>query len=183
MSQDTGKPLHAKRLVFRIYFSSSIMELQKCSLACPYREVLEKSQVIYRGLCYSKLWILSYLSLDVWWNENHLHQWERGLGSVVVCSSDGLVFQDSRLELNWNTARRPSALVRMVKIHSWTTVWIQTLLCISNRLQMKCTATQTPKLGSSLRSDLLIHEAELSGALSFWESVNEIHISVWEGIK
>ncbi len=134
MSQDTGKPLHAKRLVFRIYFSSSIMELQKCSLACPYREVLEKSQVIDRGLCYSKLWILSYLSLDVWWNENHLHQWERGLGSVVVCSSDGLVFQDSRLELNWNTARRPSALVRMVKIHSWTTVWIQTLLCISNRL-------------------------------------------------
>lgn len=109
MSQDTGKPLHAKRLVFRIYFSSSIMELQKCSLACPYREVLEKSQVIDRGLCYSKLWILSYLSLDVWWNENHLHQWERGLGSVVVCSSDGLVFQDSRLELNWNTARRPSA--------------------------------------------------------------------------
>ncbi len=109
MSQDTGKPLHAKRLVFRIYFSSSIMELQKCSLACPYREVLEKSQVIDRGLCYSKLWILSYLSLDVWWNDDHLHRWEGGLGSVVVCSSDRLVFQDSRLELNWNTARRPSA--------------------------------------------------------------------------
>lgn len=72
------KTITCQKTFFRIYFSSSIMELQKCSLACPYSEVLEESQVIDRGLCYSKLWILSYLSLDAWWNDNHLHRWEGG---------------------------------------------------------------------------------------------------------
>lgn len=41
---------YQETLVFRVYFSSSIMELQKCSLANPYREVLEQSHVYLLGL-------------------------------------------------------------------------------------------------------------------------------------
>ena len=36
-------PLHSKKLLFlRIYFLSSIMELRKCSLQGPYRDVLQQ---------------------------------------------------------------------------------------------------------------------------------------------
>lgn len=41
---------YQETLVFRVFFSSSIMELQKCSLANPNREVLEQSHVYQLGL-------------------------------------------------------------------------------------------------------------------------------------
>lgn len=53
---------YQETLVFRVYFSSSIMELQKCSLANPCREALEQSHVYSLGpeaLDQRYIWLLT----------------------------------------------------------------------------------------------------------------------------
>lgn len=58
---------YQETLVFRVYFSSSIMELQKCSLANPYREVLEQSHVYLLGLVDAGgFGSVGYLAFDFW---------------------------------------------------------------------------------------------------------------------
>lgn len=57
---------YQESLVFRVYFSSSIMELQKCSLANPCREVLEQSHVYLLGLIdIGGFGSVGYLAFDV----------------------------------------------------------------------------------------------------------------------
>lgn len=59
---------YQETLVFRVYFSSSIMELQKCSLANPYREVLEQSHVYWLGLVDTGgFGSVGYLAFCVFW--------------------------------------------------------------------------------------------------------------------
>lgn len=93
------------------------MELQKCSLANPCREVLEQSHVYLLGL------------IDI-----------GGFGSVGYLAFDFCLFwiqlitrprfkkgsvHKHRFAL---VSERAAWLVRMVRIHSWKTVRIQTLL-------------------------------------------------------
>lgn len=85
-------------------FSSSIMELQKCSLANPYREVLEQSHVYLLGL------------VDT-----------GGFGSVGYLAFDFLDSTDNQTKIKKSTlhkhwfalvSERAAWLVQMVRIHS-----------------------------------------------------------------
>lgn len=95
---------YQETLVFRVYFSSSIMELQKCSLAYPYREVLEQSHVYLLGL------------VDT-----------GGFGSVGYLAFDFLDSTDNQTKIKKRTlhkhwfalvSERAAWLVQMVRIHS-----------------------------------------------------------------
>lgn len=111
-------------------------------------------------------------------DERDNHQWEGGLGLVVVCSSDRVGFRNSRLELNGNTARRPSP-------EGWfsssedgkdtfmnnsvdTGITLHLYQYSSDRFRVNCksTCSSLTNGNSSLRSNLLIRDANLSRALS-----------------
>lgn len=95
---------YQETLVFRVYFSSSIMELQKCSLANPCREVLEQSHVYLLGLVDTRgFGSVGYLAFGFW---------------IQLITRPRL--KNGTLHKHWFAlvSERAAWLVQMVRIHS-----------------------------------------------------------------